>query len=172
MPTPQNVWNAHVHGSLLWNYLEPISKLWNHSWSMEIGDFIVHWSKNTPSVTIWVTLLITAFYEEKTKVFCITLQHLKEFYHFIAKLVNKSHSSQWELGQRFSNFGTKICKNRNGRRIWYLWEFLKMTRYWCEVLLRATIESKRLTLKFPKSKQRSKKESKMHSLFLVQPPSF
>ena len=38
-------------------------------------------------MTIWVTLWITAFYEEKAKVFCITLQQLKEFYHFIAKLI-------------------------------------------------------------------------------------
>ena len=47
---------------------------------------MVHWSKNTPFVTFWVTLWITAFYEEKAKLFFITLQHLKEFYHFIAKL--------------------------------------------------------------------------------------
>ena len=34
-------------------------------------------------------------------VFCLTLQHLKEFYHFIAKLINKSHTPQWEFGQHF-----------------------------------------------------------------------
>ena len=77
-------------------------------------------------MTIWVTLWITTFYE-KVKVFSITLQHLKEFQCFITKLINKSHSPQWEFGQHFSNFGTKICKNRIGRRIWHLWEFLKLT---------------------------------------------
>ena len=115
------------HNLTIRNYLQPISKLWNHSWYIEIGDFMVHWSKNTPFVTIWVTLWTTAFCEEKAKVFYITLQHFKEFYHFIAKLVNKSHSPQWEFGQHFSNFGTKICKNRIGRRISHLWEFLKVT---------------------------------------------
>ena len=62
---------------------------------------MVHQSKNTPFVIIRVTLWISIFYEEKAKVFCITLQHLKEFYHFIAKLKNKSHSPQWEVGQHF-----------------------------------------------------------------------
>ena len=107
------------------NYLQLISKLWNHSLCTDIGDFIVHWSKNIPFMTIWITLWITAFYEEKAKVFCITLQYLKEFYHFFAKLMNKLHSPQWEFGQHFSNFGTRIRKNRNGRWIWHLWEFLK-----------------------------------------------
>ena len=106
MPSFQNVQNSHVHGSLLWNmteifcknnlsfknYLKPISKLWNHSWCTDIGDFIVHWSENTPFVTIWIMLWITAFYKEKAKVFCITLQHLKEFNH-----LNKLHSSQWKF---------------------------------------------------------------------------
>ena len=41
--------------------------------------------------------------------------------------MKKSHSTHWEFEQHFSNFGTKICKNKNGRRIWYPWEFLKMT---------------------------------------------
>ena len=66
-------------------------------------------------MNILVTLWITAFYEEKAKVFNITLQHLKEFYCALAKLVKKSHSPQWEFGH-FSNFGTKMPKNRNGRR--------------------------------------------------------
>ena len=52
-------------------------------------------------MTIWVTLWITAFYEEKTKVFWITLQHLKKFYHVIAKLMNKSHIPQSEFGNIF-----------------------------------------------------------------------
>ena len=116
-----------LHNLTIRNYLQPISKLWNHSWYTEIGDFIVYWNNITPFVTIWVTLWITAFYEEKAKVFYITLQHSKELCHFITKLMNKSHSPQWEFGQHFSNFGTKICKNRNGMRIWHLGEFLKMT---------------------------------------------
>ena len=87
MSTPQNVQNAYVHGSLLWKMTElflhsiicPLEIIcnqfqswWNHSWYIENGDFIVHWSKNTSFVTIWVTLWITAFYEEKTKEFFIT----------------------------------------------------------------------------------------------------
>ena len=108
---PQNVHNVHVTWCIALkndriifciaqfdDCLQPISKLWNHSWYTETGGFIVHWSKNTSFVTICVTLWITAFYEEEAKVFCITLQHLKEFYHFIAKLMNKWHSSQWEFG--------------------------------------------------------------------------
>ena len=88
--------------------------------------FYNSWSKNTTFVTSWITLWITAFYEKKAKVLCITLQHLKEFYCFIAKLMNKSYSSQWEFGQHFLNFRMKIHKNNHGRRIWYLWEFLKI----------------------------------------------
>ena len=54
---------------------------------------------------IWVTLWVTTFYEEKTKEFCTTLQHLKEFYHFIAKLVNKSQFSRgiWTTFFKFQN---------------------------------------------------------------------
>ena len=115
-----------MHNVTIRNYLQPISKLWNHSWNTEIEDFIVQWSENTSFVTIWVTLWITAFYEEKAKVFCITLQHLREFYHFTTKLINKSHTPQWEFGQQFPNFKTKLCKNRNGMGIWHLWEFLKV----------------------------------------------
>ena len=46
---------------------------------------MVHWSKNTTFVILW----ITAFYEEKAKVFCIIWQNLKEFYRFIAKLIKQ-----------------------------------------------------------------------------------
>ena len=131
MPNPQNVHNVHVHGALIWKMTEfflhsiiwPLKIICNQFQSCEtiLGTqkLGISWYtevKNTPFVTIWVTLWITTFCEEKAKVFCITLQHLKEFYRFIAKLINKSHRPQWEFGQHFSNFGTKICKNRIGRR--------------------------------------------------------
>ena len=127
--------------------MQPISKLWNHSWYIENGDFIVHWSKNTSFVTIWVTLWITAIYEEKTKEFYIILQHLKEFYHFIPKLVNKSHSFQWKFGQHFSKFETKICKTEMAGGFDTYESFKEWLHDWCEALLRAVIELKRLALK-------------------------
>ena len=64
-------------------------------------------------MTISITLWITVFYEEKAKLFCITLQYLKQLYCFIVKLVKKSHSPQWEVGQHFSNFGTKMLTLRD-----------------------------------------------------------
>ena len=42
--------------------------------------------------------------------------------------MNKSHSPQWEFGQNFSIFRTRIHKNRNGRWIWRLWAFLKINK--------------------------------------------
>ena len=53
---------------------------------------------------------ISAFYEEKAKVFCINLQHLKQFYHFIDRLMNKSHSPQWNLDHIFQISEQKYAK--------------------------------------------------------------
>ena len=79
-------------------------------------------------MTISVTLWITAFYE-KPNIFCITLQYLKEFYHFTAKLMNKSHSPQWEFGNIFQIVEQKYAKPQTVGRFDTYESFLKCLQY-------------------------------------------
>ena len=116
------------------NYLQPISKLWNHCWNTEIWDFLVYWSKNTSVVTIWVTLWITAFYEEKDKVFYITLKTLSFTILLPSWWINHIVLNG-NLANNFQISGQKYAKTENDKGD--LGPMRKWRRCWCEVLLTA-----------------------------------
>ena len=54
------------------------------------------------------------------------MQHLKEFYHFITKLINSSHSLQWEFDNIFQISEQKYAKTESVGGF-DTYEFLKVT---------------------------------------------